>query len=600
MLLKQGANSMKYTKRLRKYIFKYKGRLFLGFLLGTLFSACDIIIPFLIGYIIDIFDEISYCSSFICSDSLIDSIIKILLIILSLVILLILFNYFFGIIISLTGERICKDIKNDLFQKINSMSIKDIDSKQKGDLVSRIINDVDYVNTAINGAFKQFYSGLITIIFTLIFTFVLNWMLALIVLILTPISFLVSYYVAKSCYNSFKEQSSLQGNMGAKILEDLNNIELIKSSNYENESIEKYEKMNAKLFVVGKKAQFASSLTNPSTRIINNIIYAIICIVGAILCVLAYYKDNNQILGATCTIGIITSFLQYANKFAKPFNEMSSCFGEIEQGIASFKRINEILEEKDDIDIGTTKLVNKVNNLSFENVSFSYDPSVPLIQNFSFNIKKGDHIALVGPTGCGKTTMINLIMRYYDPNSGSIKINGVDTQIIKKSSLRDKIGLVLQDSWIFKGTVFDNIKYSKPNATKEEVIEASKNANAYSFISKLPKGFDTIISDDSGLSNGQKQLITIARVMLKNPEIMILDEATSNIDTRSERKIIKAFNELTKNKTSFIIAHRLSTIVSSDAIIVMKDGHIIEVGKHEELLLKKGFYYELFNAQFDK
>ena len=234
MLLKQGANSMKYTKRLRKYIFKYKGRLFLGFLLGTLFSACDIIIPFLIGYIIDIFDEISYCSSFVCSDSLIGSIIKILLIILSLVIILILFNYFFGIIISLTGERICKDIKNDLFQKINSMSIKDIDSKQKGDLVSRIINDVDYVNTAINGAFKQFYSGLITIIFTLIFTFVLNWMLALIVLILTPISFLVSYYVAKSCYNSFKEQSSLQGNMGAKILEDLNNIELIKSSNYEN------------------------------------------------------------------------------------------------------------------------------------------------------------------------------------------------------------------------------------------------------------------------------------------------------------------------------------------------------------------------------
>ena len=591
---------MKYTKRLGKYIFKYKGRLILGFLLGTLFSACDIIIPFLIGYIIDIFDEISYCSSFVCSDSLIDSIIKILLIILSLVILLILFNYFFGIIISLTGERICKDIKNDLFQKINSMSIKDVDSKQKGDLVSRIINDVDYVNTAINGAFKQFYSGLITIIFTLIFTFVLNWMLALIVLILTPISFLVSYYVAKSCYNSFKEQSSLQGNMGAKILEDLNNIELIKSSNYENESIEKYEKMNAKLFVVGKKAQFASSLTNPSTRIINNIIYAIICIVGAILCVLAYYKDNNQILGATCTIGIITSFLQYANKFAKPFNEMSSCFGEIEQGIASFKRINEILEEKDDIDIGTTKLVNKVNSLTFDRVNFSYDVSRPLIENFSFNINKGDHIALVGPTGCGKTTMINLIMRYYDPNSGSIKINGVDTQIIKKSSLRDKIGLVLQDSWIFKGTVFDNIKYSKPNATKEEVIEASKNANAYSFITKLPKGFDTIISDDSGLSNGQKQLITIARVMLKNPEIMILDEATSNIDTRSERKIIKAFNELTKNKTSFIIAHRLSTIVSSDAIIVMKDGHIIEVGKHEELLLKKGFYYELFNAQFDK
>ena len=279
---------------------------------------------------------------------------------------------------------------------------------------------------------------------------------------------------------------------------------------------------------------------------------------------------------------------------------MSSCFGEIEQGIASFKRINEILEEKDDIDIGTTKLVNKVNSLTFDRVNFSYDVSRPLIENFSFNINKGDHIALVGPTGCGKTTMSNLIMRYDDPNSGSIKINGVDTQIIKKSSLRDKIGLVLQDSWIFKGTVFDNIKYSKPNATKEEVIEASKNANAYSFITKLPKGFDTIISDDSGLSNGQKQLITIARVMLKNPEIMILDEATSNIDTRSERKIIKAFNELTKNKTSFIIAHRLSTIVSSDAIIVMKDGHIIEVGKHEELLLKKGFYYELFNAQFDK
>ncbi len=590
---------MKYTKRMRKYIFKYKGRLFFGFLFGTLFSACDILIPFIIGNIIDIFEDTLSLSSTQGIELGIQNIITHILYIAALVILLILFNYLFGIIISLTGERICKDIKNDLFEKINSMPIKSIDSKQRGDLVSRIINDVDYVNTAINGAFKQFYSGLITIIFTIVFTFILNWMLALIVLILTPISFLVSYYVAKGCFKSFKEQSAIQGNIGAKILEDLNNIELIKSTNYEKESIKKFESINANLFVVGKKAQFYSSLTNPSTRIINNIIYAILCIVGVVLCALAYYKENNMILGATCTIGIITSFLQYANKFAKPFNEMSSCFGEIEQGLSSFKRINDILNEEDDIDIGTTKITTKVRNLTFDKVNFSYEQNKPLIQDFSFNINKGDHIALVGPTGCGKTTMINLIMRYYDPNNGSIELNGVDTQIIKKSSLRSKIGLVLQDTWIFKGTVFENIKYSKPNATKEEVIEASKNANAYSFISKLPNGFDTIISDDSGLSNGQKQLINIARVMLKNPEIMILDEATSNIDTRSERKIIKAFNELTRNKTSFIIAHRLSTIVNSDNIIVMKDGHIIEVGKHEELLAKKGFYYELFNAQFD-
>ena len=592
---------MKDMKRLLKYIGKYKGLLILALFFALIFVCCDVLIPYYSGKTIDILA--TFINSMIKGESTNGSEVfrstfincGIMAI---LVILLVSFNYVFDICIGLVTENITKDMKNDIFKKFNTVSVNYIDSHTHGDLISRLINDVDNVLTGINGCFKQFYQGVITICFTIGFMFWLNWILGLIVLCLTPFGFIVSYKVAKSVSKDYKKQAKIQGEVGAKILEDLNNINVIKSFNYENKSLNDFYEINDNLYVVGRKAQFSSSLINPSTRIINNTIYAILCIVGTILCVVANNK-GGILLGATCSIGVITSFLQYANKFAKPLDEMSSCIGEIQQGYTSFKRINEVLNSEDDIDLGEKELNENVKEIGFNRVFFSYVKNRPLIEDFSLDVKKGTKVAIVGPTGCGKTTMINLIMRFYDPNSGCIEFNNESTLDFKKKEIRKHIGLVLQETWIFKGTVADNIRYSKKDATEEEIIEAAKEANAYSFISRLPEGFNTMISDDGGLSAGEKQLITIARVMLAKPEIVILDEATSNIDTRTEKKIVKAFNTLTEGRTSFVIAHRLSTIVNSDVIIVMKDGHIIETGNHNELMSKNGFYSKLFNAQFE-
>ncbi len=585
---------MSDIKRLLKYIGKYKLLLICSLFFALIFVCCDVLIPYFTGQIIDIL------AKFIEGKTSDTSTIKIYLSVIGLLVaLLVLFNYLFNILTGIIIENITRDIKNDIFKKFNTVSINYIDTHTHGDLISRLVNDVDYVLLGINGCFKQFYQGIVTIMFTIGFMFWLNWILALIVLCLTPFGFLVSYKVAKSVSKDFKKQAKIQGEVGAKILEDLNNINVIKSFNFENQSLDDFYKINDNLFEVGRKAQFSSSLINPSTRIINNTIYAILCIIGTILCVVSSKGGSDYILGATCTIGIITSFLQYANKFAKPLDEMSSCIGEIQQGYTSFKRINEVLNNVDDIDNGNKELNELVEEIKFNDVFFSYVKERPLIENFTLNVKKGTKVAIVGPTGCGKTTMINLIMRYYDTNSGSIDFNNVPSTEFKKKEIRKHIGLVLQETWIFKGTVFDNIRYSRQDATDEEVMEAAKQANAYSFISRLPNGFNTMISDDSGLSSGEKQLITIARVILAKPEIVILDEATSNIDTRTEKKIVKAFASLTEGRTSFIIAHRLSTIINSDIIIVMKDGHIIETGNHSELMNKNGFYSKLFNAQFE-
>jgi ATP-binding cassette, subfamily B, multidrug efflux pump len=409
---------------------------------------------------------------------------------------------------------------------------------------------------------------------------------------------LVSFFIAKNINKHFKVQAKEQGNLSGLFLEDINNIDVLKSFNYEDKELEKFAVQNDKLTKITSKAQFFSSLTNPSARLINSFTYAAVCLCGAILCAYSFV-NKGVLLGATFTIGTLSTFLQYANKFAKPFNEMSSVVGEIQQGMTSFKRINEILSAPNAVDNGQEILKSPVKTIYFNHIYFSYVKNKPLIDDFNLEVKEGQKIAIVGPTGCGKTTMINLLMRFYDPNEGSFDFNGINGQNIKKASLRKHFGMVLQDTWLFKGTIFDNIAYGKDGATKEEVYEAAKQASAYNFIMRLPNGFETIVNDDCGLSAGQKQLITIARVMLLNPEIMILDEATSNVDTHSEKKLKKAFDEMTKDKTSFVIAHRLSTIVNSDLIIVMKSGHIVETGKHEELLAKKGFYSELFNAQFD-
>lgn len=589
-------------KRLFRYIAKNKFYLILSLFVALIFVSCDVLIPLLCGKAID---EITlFINHAINPDLFIKNgdqglVNFYLSLIIGLTALSVLFSYIFDTFITILTEKISKDLKDDVFIKINKLPLCFIDSHKRGDLISREINDVENVSIGLTGSFKQGYQGVITILITIGFMFYLNWILGLIVLVLTPISFIFSYVIAKNNNKYFKKQAKIHGNLAAIALEDVNNIDIIKSFNYEGESLKKFEKINEDLYKSGQKAQFYSACINPLTRLINNSIYAIIAIAGAILIIVSYKNGTEYFLGALSTIGTLSTFLQYTNKFSKPFNEMSSSIAEVQQGYASLKRIDEILSYENDIDNGKEKLQTNINTITFDHIDFSYDLNKPLIKDFNLKINKGMKVAIVGPTGCGKTTMINLLLRFYDPNNGNFFFNKIKGTDINKKELRNNFGMVLQDTWIFNGTVFENIAYSKKEATKEEVYEAAKNANAYNFIMRLPYGFDTKISDDSGLSQGQKQLITIARVMLINPSIMILDEATSNIDTRSELKIIEAFNKLTKGRTSFVIAHRLSTIVNSDIIIVMKDGSIIETGKHEELLKNHGFYFELFNAQFN-
>lgn len=588
---------MSPVNRIFYYIKKRPLYVILSLICALIYVISMVLIPLFNGKMVDIIKDLVVGNS--TNNEIYQRFIFTIIIDVILIILVLVFEFVFEYIVNVFVEGINKEIRDDLFTKLNHVSIRFIDSHAHGDLVSRCVTDSDNVNNALISGFKQFYQGLIQIIATLVIMFIFNWILGIVVIILTPISFLISYCVAKKSKIYFKKQAKIQGDMGAIALEDFNNIDIIKSFNFEEEAFNKYKSKNDELYEAGRKSQFVSSLTNPSTRLINNTTYALVGMIAAILCALSF-KSGNVILGASCTTGTILTFIQYSNQFAKPFNEISSCLTEIQTGYTSLKRINNVLNENNDIDQGTCLIEKKVEKISFENVNFSYEPNQKLIENFSLNIKEGQKIAIVGPTGCGKTTIINLILRFYDQNSGEIKFNSTNNLDIKKSSLRHTFGMVLQDTWIFHGTVLENIKYAKKDATIEEVEKAASRANALNFIRHLPKGFDTVINEHSGLSVGEKQLICIARVMLVEPNIMILDEATSNIDTRAEMKISDAFNKMMENKTSFVIAHRLSTIKNSDLIIVMNKGHIIETGNHEELLSKKGFYFNLYNAQYSK
>ena len=584
---------MKPISRLFFYIKKYPLSLFLSLICALVFVVSMCLTPMLFGKAID---EITLVIT--SGVNILDTNFFFYLIVASvLIVLVLIFEFFFEYLNSLFVEKITKDLRNDVFIKLNNVPISYIDSHPHGDLVSRVINDTDNVNVALISGFKQFYQGSIQIIVTLLIMFIFNWILGLVVVFLTPFGFLISCTLAKKTSKYFKRQAKIVGDMGAISLESINNIDIIKSFNYEEETINAFKEENSKLYEVGRKAQFAGSLTNPLTRLVNNSTYAIVGMVAAVLCALSF-DSGNIILGASCTVGTILTFIQYSNQFAKPFNEISSCITEIQTGFSSLKRLNTILNEENDIDLGKEKIESSIKEISFNKVDFSYEPSKKIIDDFSLEVKEGEHIAIVGPTGCGKTTIINLLLRFYDPNNGEISFDKMNTKDILKESLRRSFGMVLQDTWIFSGTVRENITYGKEDASEEEIKEACIKANCLDFINRLPNGFDTYIDDYSGLSVGQKQLISIARVMLINPKIMILDEATSNIDTRTEMKISNAFNILMKGKTSFVIAHRLSTIINSDLILVMKDGKIIERGKHKELLDKRGFYYELFNAQY--
>lgn len=497
-----------------------------------------------------------------------------------------LFGYLYEYLMSIVSEGFILDLRKETFNKLTYLPLSYIDNKRQGDLVSLLISDIEQVSNGLLQGFKQLYRGIIMIIATLGFMFYIKWQIALIVVGVTPLSLFVAAFISKKSHTYFTKQAKVKGILSGYVLEMVTNQKNVKSMCYEDRAIDEFKNINQDLYNVGVNAQFVSSTTNPSTRFVNGLVYALVGIVGAIFVII------NPV---GFQIGQLSSFLSYANQYTKPFNEISGVISEVQSAFASFKRVVTLLEKPNEVDEGTNEIVLPIDKVEFRHVEFSYVKEQQLITDFNLTIKQGQKVAIVGPTGCGKTTMINLLLRYYDPVSGGIYIDDVNTLDIKKNSLRKAYGLVLQDTWIFRGTVRENIAYAKPEATLEEVIEAAKLAHAHSFIKRLPNGYDTVISATSGLSQGEKQLITIARLMMTVPDVVILDEATSSIDTLTEQKIVEAFNYIMDGRTSFVIAHRLSTIQGADLIIVMNKGNIVEVGNHQELIKKNGFYTKLYN-----
>lgn len=486
--------------------------------------------------------------------------------------------------------HVTRDIRDEAIEKIEKLPLSYIDAHSYGEIVSRVIADVDQFADGLLMGFTQFFSGVLTIVGTLAFMLSINVLITLIVVVITPLSFFVASFIAKHTYSMFKLQSEARGEQTALIDEMIGGQKVVQAYAHEAEALEKFDEINEKLQKYSLKAIFFSSITNPATRFLNSIVYAGVAVGGAVSAI------NGGI-----TVGQLSSFLSYANQYTKPFNEISGVVTELQNAIACAARVFELIEEKPEIPEpkNAVDIANVDGTVKLENVAFSYVPDKKLIENFNLDVKQGQRIAIVGPTGCGKTTLINLLMRFYDVNSGSIKVSGTDIREMTRSSLRAGIGMVLQDTWLKAGTIKENIIMGKPDATDEEIIAAAKASYADGFIRRLPKGYDTVIGEDGGnLSQGQKQLLCITRVMLCKPPMLILDEATSSIDTRTEMKIQDAFAKLMEGRTSFIVAHRLSTIQSADVILVMKDGKIIEQGNHEGLLAKKGFYYNLYQSQY--
>lgn len=486
-----------------------------------------------------------------------------------------------------------RDLRSDAFAKLERVPLRFIDSRTKGELTSRIINDIEIVSDGLLQGFTQFFSGVITIIGTLIFMMTINVKIAIVVVLLTPLSFIAASRITKASHDSYVRQSKLRGDMVGFAEEMAGSQKIVKAFVYDRRAEERFDELNSQYGRIGAKATFFSSMTNPTTRFVNGLIYAAVGLMGALGAV-----GHVSFIGAM-SVGKLSSFLAYSNQYTKPFNEISGVFAELQNAVASAQRVFDLLDEEevpDDSDKNV--LAGCTGALSFENVCFSYVPEVKLIEDFSLDVKPGQRVAIVGPTGCGKSTVINLLLRFYDIDSGRITVSGKDYTGFTLSSLRSSFGMVLQETWVFTGTVAENIAYGVPDATRDEIIAAARAVHAHGFIKRLPNGYDTVISEDSGLSQGQKQLICIARIMLMDPPMLILDEATSSIDLRTEHRIQRAFNKLMEGKTSFIIAHRLSTIKNSDTILVMKNGNIIEQGSHEELMDKGGFYAELYNSQF--
>lgn len=484
------------------------------------------------------------------------------------------------------------DIRNRAYEKINTLPLAYLDSHKSGDTVSRIITDADQFAEGLLMGFTQFFTGILTIVGTLILMLSLDWKIALVVAALTPVSLFVAKFVAKHTYRFFSEQSVVRAEQTAVIDEITGNLRTVKAFGKEKDSLKKFGEINERLKKTSLKAIFYSSITNPSTRFVNSIVYAAVAFSGA----------AAVISGGSVTVGILTCLLSYANQYTKPFNEISGVAAELQNALACASRVIEILEEDSEIPDKSDAVIleEPTGNMEIKDVAFSYSPDKKLIEGFNLSVKSGQKIAIVGPTGCGKTTFINLLMRFYDVNAGAIEIDGIDIRDITRQSLRSGYGMVLQETWLMPGTIRDNIKMGRPDATDEEIIEAAKLSHSYSFIKRLPEGLDTLIGEDGGsLSQGQKQLLCITRVMLSDPKILILDEATSSIDTRTEIRVQKAFRTLMKEKTSFVVAHRLSTILESDRILYMEKGQILETGTHGELMALNGKYAALFRSQYE-
>ena len=569
-------------KKVLRYIKKYWFYLILSILLAVITVVLTLYIPILIG---DAVDEIVGAGH-------VD--FAAIFVILKRMAVVILATAAAQWVMNLCNNKmtygVVQDIRNEAFQKIESLPISYLDAHSHGDMVSRIIADVDQFADGLLMGFTQFFTGVMTIVGTLLFMLSVNAGITLVVVGITPLSFVVAGFIAKRTFSMFQLQSETRGEQTSLVDEMVGNQKIVQAFGHEKEALERFDEINGRLEKASLRAIFYSSTTNPSTRFINSLVYAGVGVTGALFAI-----------QGRLSVGQLTCFLNYANQYTKPFNEISGVVTELQNALACAARIFELIEEEPEKpDAKDAVVLNEVDgSVAMQHVYFSYLPEQKLIEHLNLNVKPGQTIAIVGPTGCGKTTLINLLMRFYDVNAGSVSVEDQDIRHVTRHSLRENYGMVLQDTWLQAGTIRDNIRMGRPDATDEEVIAAAKACHAHGFIKRLSDGYDTVIGEDGGsLSQGQKQLLSIARVMLCQPPMLILDEATSSIDTRTEIKIQDAFAKLKKGRTSFIVAHRLSTIQNADRILVMKDGSIIEQGSHEELLAQKGFYYNLYNSQF--
>ncbi len=570
------------VRRLLTYTRPYRGYLIAAMASALISVLLTLTVPVLIGDGVDCIVEAGNVDY--------KGLLRVLILLCASVAGTALFQWLMSYFTNVITYRTVKDLRIQLFQKLNGVPLRYIDQTAHGDFISRVVNDIDQVSDGLLQGFTQLFTGIVTIVGTLVFMLMANVWVALLVFVLTPLSLFVASFIAKNSYKHFRGQTAIQGELSGYVEELVANQKLVKAFNFEDRAETAFDGINRRLYDQGQKAQFFSSLSNPSTRFVNAVVYAAVGLTGAVSAIAGHIS-----------VGQISMFLSYAQQYTKPFNEVTGIITQLQTAFASAQRVFAVLDEPVETPDAPDAIVASgcKGQVDINGVDFSYDPARPLIENMNLKVRPGQRVAIVGPTGCGKTTLINLLMRFYDVNAGEISIDGTPIRSMTRNSMRSLFGMVLQESWLFSGTVRENIAYGKPDATDEEILAAARAAHAHSFIKRLPKGYDTIIAEDGGnLSQGQRQLLCIARVMLVDPPMLILDEATSNIDTRTEILVQEAFQKMMEGRTSFVVAHRLSTIREADVILVMNQGHVVEQGTHQELLAKGGFYANLYNSQF--